>query len=139
MTVTRDIVRDLLPLYAAGEASAETRVLVETWLKQDAELAAELAALRDDRASRLGAALRRDDDGHRMIAATRSLLRRRTYYLAGALVCTALPAVSLFYVVQGVHFPTEWIPWFEPVCLLAAAVLWTLFVLTVKRLRVSGL
>jgi anti-sigma factor RsiW len=32
MTVTEDVVRDLLPLYFDGEGSADTRNLVETWL-----------------------------------------------------------------------------------------------------------
>ena len=39
MTVTRDVVKDLLPVYLAGEASPDTRALVEEFLKQDADLA----------------------------------------------------------------------------------------------------
>jgi anti-sigma factor RsiW len=38
MKVTRDVVVDLLPLYVAGEASADTRRLVEEFLGQDPEL-----------------------------------------------------------------------------------------------------
>ena len=38
--VTRDVVLDLLPLYLAGEVSADTRTLVETYLESDPELAA---------------------------------------------------------------------------------------------------
>jgi hypothetical protein len=41
MKVTRDVVRDLLPLYLAGEASPATRELVEEYLTQDPELARE--------------------------------------------------------------------------------------------------
>jgi anti-sigma factor RsiW len=37
--VTRDVVLDLLPLYLAGEVSADTRTLVETYLESDPELA----------------------------------------------------------------------------------------------------
>lgn len=33
MTVTKDVVRDLMPLYLAGEASADTRRLVEEFLR----------------------------------------------------------------------------------------------------------
>ena len=40
MKVTRDVVLDLLPLYLAGEASADTRALVEAYLATDPELAA---------------------------------------------------------------------------------------------------
>ena len=35
MTVTRDVVSDLWPLYASGEASADTRAIVEAFLATD--------------------------------------------------------------------------------------------------------
>jgi len=38
MTVTREVILDLLPLYLAGEASPATRVLVEEYMTGDAEL-----------------------------------------------------------------------------------------------------
>lgn len=37
MNVTRDVVRDLLPAYLAGEASEDTRRLVEDFFRQDPE------------------------------------------------------------------------------------------------------
>jgi hypothetical protein len=42
MTVTRDVVSDLWPLYASGEASADTRALVEAFLASDPGFAAAL-------------------------------------------------------------------------------------------------
>lgn len=39
MTITRDVITDLWPVYAAGEASADTRALVEEFLRQDPEFA----------------------------------------------------------------------------------------------------
>jgi hypothetical protein len=39
MNVTRDVILDLLPLYLAGEVSADTRSLVKTYLDQDPDLA----------------------------------------------------------------------------------------------------
>ena len=36
--VTKDMVRDLLPVYLAGEASADTRAVVEAFLAEDREL-----------------------------------------------------------------------------------------------------
>ena len=39
MTVSRDVILDLLPVYLAGEASPATRELVESFLKEDPELA----------------------------------------------------------------------------------------------------
>lgn len=39
MNITRDIVLDLLPLYLAGEATADSRSAVESFLAEDSELA----------------------------------------------------------------------------------------------------
>jgi hypothetical protein len=39
MNVTREVISDLWPLYAAGEASTDTRALVEAFLQQDPESA----------------------------------------------------------------------------------------------------
>lgn len=39
MEITRDVILDLLPLYLADEVSADTRSLVEGYLKTDPELA----------------------------------------------------------------------------------------------------
>ena len=39
MKVTRDVVKDLLTVCSAGEASSDTRALVEEWLRTDPELA----------------------------------------------------------------------------------------------------
>jgi hypothetical protein len=42
MTVTRDVVSDLWPLYTSGEASGDTRALVEAFLAGDPAFAATL-------------------------------------------------------------------------------------------------
>ena len=39
MKVTREVINDLWPVYAADEASADTRALVEEFLRQDPEFA----------------------------------------------------------------------------------------------------
>jgi hypothetical protein len=43
--VTRDVITDLWPLYAAGDVSADTRALIEAFLKEDPEFAKELGDL----------------------------------------------------------------------------------------------
>jgi hypothetical protein len=42
MTVTRPVILDLWPLYASGEASPETRALVDEFLRTDPEFAGQL-------------------------------------------------------------------------------------------------
>jgi hypothetical protein len=39
MEVTRDVILDLLPLYLAGEASADAQALVKEYLEHDPDLA----------------------------------------------------------------------------------------------------
>ena len=39
MSVTRDVIVDLLPMYLDGEVSPDTRALVEAYLERDTELA----------------------------------------------------------------------------------------------------
>jgi hypothetical protein len=39
MNVSREVINDLWPVYAAGEASTDTRALVEAFLRQDPEFA----------------------------------------------------------------------------------------------------
>jgi hypothetical protein len=47
MNVTREVISDLWPVYAAGESSADTRALVEAFLRKDPEYA-ELLQGRDE-------------------------------------------------------------------------------------------
>jgi hypothetical protein len=42
MNVTREVINDLWPVYAAGEASPDTRALVEAFFQEDPEFAREL-------------------------------------------------------------------------------------------------
>src|SRR5271168_4878938 len=42
MNATKDIINDLIPLYAANECSADTRALVEEYLRQNPQQAGEL-------------------------------------------------------------------------------------------------
>ena len=59
MNITRDVINDLLPVYLAGDASADTRALLEDYLRRDPALAADVRAQAEKSAallSSLGAA-----------------------------------------------------------------------------------
>ena len=91
MTITRDVIIDLLPVYAAGEASADTRALVEQYLKTDASLSALLRSLQAvDRTSEA-----EDDPSpaveREAINRTRAMIRRRGWTLGLAIVFTLVP------------------------------------------------
>jgi anti-sigma factor RsiW len=46
MKITRNVIQDLLPAYVAGEVSADTRTLVEEWLRTDPDLSLQAEASR---------------------------------------------------------------------------------------------
>jgi len=48
MNITRDVITDLWPVYVAGEASQDTRALVEEFIQQDTEFARVLHASADE-------------------------------------------------------------------------------------------
>jgi hypothetical protein len=88
MNISKDIIRDLLPVYVAGEASADTQELVEQNLAGDSELRAEAANLGSvpltDIAPPAGlewASLRR----------TQRLLGRRSFLVGFGYLFTTLP------------------------------------------------
>ncbi len=86
MKITRDVVTDLWPLYESGEASADTRALVDEYLAQDPEFA---RALREDDCARLlePASIAPEPD-HEMktLARTKQTLLRREWPLFVAIV-----------------------------------------------------
>lgn len=47
MKITQDVVKDLLTVYLAGEATADTRALIEDWLRTDPELARQVNQARN--------------------------------------------------------------------------------------------
>ena len=135
MQVTRDVVTDLWGVYESGEASADTRALVEAFLSQDAELARALrapAALTAPRVPDLP-----PDHGRQALALTQKLLRRRQWLLGLALFFSFLPGWT-------VHTSTlRWTMWRDlPMVAMAAVVvaagLWVAYALAARRLRVKG-
>jgi hypothetical protein len=91
MTLTEDVMNDLLTLYLAGEASADTRALVEDRARRDPGFAARLAAAR---AVDLGAVLPggpAPDTELRALTRTRQAIFLRTLFFAAAVFFTLLP------------------------------------------------
>ena len=135
MNITDDVIRDLLPLVQAGEASAETRALVEAYLASHPALAEEAkraeawvlpktAALHDGER----AALRR----------TKRLLSRRTWSMAMGFLLTGLPlsfkasSDSFEFLLLPGH------PWMAGISLAAGLVAWIVYLRTTRALRPAG-
>ena len=99
MKITRDVVSDLLPAYESGEASADTRALVDEMAAQDPDIARLVESARHERSHpMLQHAVNVPPDLERQIVdRTRSLLYRRSWILALAIVFTVLPFTFGFH------------------------------------------
>ena len=96
MKVTRDVVMDLWPLYLAGEASQDSRDLIDEFLKQDKEFA-DMRAKNDDRNPlKPGDIALPPDLEARSFARTRRALQGRSVFRILALAFTGLGIVRLF-------------------------------------------
>jgi len=142
-TITRDVIQDLLPLYAVGEVSADTRRLIEVHLAQDPDLAALARSLSNvdvvEPASIAPAATR--EPGLVGVERIKDLLRRRTGFLAGAIACTAMPFAVAFDIspARVTFFMLRDAPVVAACLLCSALVFWIGFAWTARRLRVAGL
>jgi anti-sigma factor RsiW len=136
MNITRDIVRDLLTLYLAGEASADTRALVEDWLKTDPELASH--AERARRTELPGVDAPPPTLEKRALDRTRRHLRWRMILLGAAVYFSTLP-LSVTFNSRGFNglLLDDWLG--RGIALAVAAALWLIFFRTSRRLAKSGL
>jgi anti-sigma factor RsiW len=136
--VTRDLVEDLLPVYLAGDASADTRRVVEAFLAGDPELAREVEEARSGPIA-LPATPPPSTGEKQALDATRQLLKHRTSTMAVAILFTLLP---FSFAVEDSHLkfllfrdaPTIAIAWWA-----TAAVMWVWHFRIRARVRVSGL
>lgn len=130
MNISKNVIRDLLPAYVAGEASAETVALVETALAGDAELRAEAATIGAVPTLTLTppAAMGMDT-----LKRTQRLLRRRALLAGFSVFFSTFPLICFDrpWGVAGRIGATA--------CLLLAAAGWALFLKNAVRLYAAGL
>src|SRR5438876_462696 len=93
MKVTRDVVRDLLPLYLSNEASHDSRAVVEEWLRNDPDLA---RSVEDARRIDLTAPALPPTIEKRALDRTRRRLRWRTILFGVAFFVSMLPLTVTF-------------------------------------------
>lgn len=134
MNVTRDVVKDLLAVHLSGDASPDTRALVEEWLRTDPELA---------RLAEQAGALHLPEAapptvGKKALETTRKLLRWRMVLLGTAIYVTTLP-VTITFDRNGYRglLVDNWPE--RSVLFVIAMGLWFAFWKFSRRLRVAGL
>jgi hypothetical protein len=145
MNVTRDVISDLWPLHQSGEASADTRRLVAEYLASDPELATRLAQ-EDAAVPPILAVGSRPEAARVLLSRTKTLLRRRTLFLALALFFMAIaPAIAtahLHFARWGLGTAFERLPAWENFfvmgCLAVSGGFWGAYFFVRERLRVPG-
>ena len=139
MNVTRQVVTDLLPIYLAGEASGDTKALVEEYFRQDPDferiarsVAAPLETLRA--ATPIAASPERKK---RDLESVLWGLRRRTWLFGVGLFLTLTPLSFDF--AQGHIVPLGFRhgPWHAAFDWSLAAVLWVVYFARLPRRTVS--
>ena len=73
--VTRNVITDLWPLYTAGEVSADTRALIESFLQDDPEFAKTLQDLARERLLRPEVPMLAPDEELKTLARVRQRIR----------------------------------------------------------------
>lgn len=92
MEISRNVILDLLPLYHAGEVSADTRELVESYLRGHPELA-QSAAAAPDSALAMDADLPGDHEV-KVLKKIKRVMRMRSWLMGMAIFLTLVPFTS---------------------------------------------
>jgi hypothetical protein len=139
MNVTRDVILDLLPVYLAGEASADTRALVDEFVKQDASLGREIREKMVESLSAIAPPSVPPELELKSLRRTRRTLTRQRWLVALAMFFTLVPLSGGFRFSGGRVEQTFVLlrdyPQFAGLSALVALGLWVGYSLSRRRLR----
>jgi hypothetical protein len=139
MKVTENVIHDLAPAYLSGEASADTVLLVEEFLRLNPDLAPTLDALRNNPLPELPMTLQPTQEKE-ALDMTKQLLRWRGNLMGLALFLTMLPLSFRFD-----HGRIAWMflheapPLATALVCLGAVSCWAGFLYVRRRLEITGL
>ncbi len=143
MEIPVNVIRDLLPLYLAGEGGPETRALVEEFLARDATLAAEVERLKSDSLKQVltggnNMALPKDHDVQ-TLERTRSTIAQRSWNLGLAIAFTLMPLSFVFDKGHVQWMMARDVPSMAMASWAAALGFWVGYIVHNRRLRSTGL
>ena len=137
--ITRDIILDLLPAYLAGEASGDTRKLVDEFAAGDAQIARLIRANGNDTSlNELKLTLPADGEA-RALRQTRNRLRRQSWLLGCAIFFTAMSISFQWSSETGIHYTFVEFPAVASASLAVGIGLWIGYFSSRRRLASQGL
>lgn len=143
MTVTREVILDLLPVYLAGEASPATRALVEEYLKQDTELAQRLRLQWEERLKSVAPSGLPPELELRSLKRTRKLLTVQKLLFGFALFFAAfglsIECSTRNGHFQEFHFSVRDYPAAFGGALVCSLICWVFYFFIRRRIRTVGL
>ena len=133
MKITQDVIKDLLTIYLAGEATADTRALIEDWLRTDPALARQVNQARSAELPAVPPLPPTIEK--RALDRTRRQLRWRAILLGTAIYVSTLPLTVTFNSAGFRGLLIE--EWFERVIVIAVAgALWVVYWRVSRGIRV---
>ena len=138
MKITRDVILDLLPLYAADEASEASRALVDEYLDEQPDLRQVVEAMTRYVPSRAEFAPPSEEAKARGFVRARRLVALRGLLLGAAIASTA-GIFSVWNVGEGVQWLLRDHPAIAAQVATVAALLWFAYFLFRRRLEGLGL
>ncbi|HEY1343030.1 MAG TPA: hypothetical protein VGF59_36255 [Bryobacteraceae bacterium] len=139
MNVTQNVIQDLLPVYVAGEASADTAALVEEFLRLNPEMARTVGSLRANPLPDAPIALRPTQEKE-TLTMTKQLLRWRGVLLGLAVFLTLVPLSFRFDNGRiAWTFLRDTPPLAAAIVCLAALASWVGFLYLRRRLQATGI
>ena len=141
MKAPRDLIRDLLPLYLAGELSPVSKAFVEEALAEDPELATAVRSGSYDLAGGMAPNLPPELE-LRSLRRTRRLLNLQKWLFGLSIAFTAIAlAIEISFDegrVASIHFAIQDHPLPLSISALLAALFWTGYFVLRRRLRSSA-
>ena len=135
LKVTRDVITDLLPLCESGEASEDTRRLVQEFLAKDPELARLTEKLKQTRLS-AEKALPPPEVEVKSLKRTRRVIREQSSVLAVAIFFTLAPFAFLLEGGRITWLLIRESPVIGGTYLFTGLVLWIVYIVMRLRLKV---
>jgi anti-sigma factor RsiW len=142
MEITRNVIYDLLPAYLAGEACADTRTIIEDFLRRDPELASQVEQqkkLESADSALKGTPTMPTDHEIQTLTRTKTVLERRTWLLALAIAFSLTPLSFTFDNGHITWMMLRDVPRMALAYAVAAAGFWVAWFVTNRRLRSTGL